>query len=249
LLPKPLRRLMDDLAAEMPESAQDRVGLELVLRRRKDRAAAYFDKLAGQFGRTYVPGRSWQALAHGLLTLIPRMRVADLGAGEGTLSQLLARSAEKVIAVDHSEKMVEFGARTAAANGFQNLEYRLGDIEDPPVEEESVDLALFSQALHHAGSPPRAVAAAFRILRPAGRILVLDLARHSHEAARELYADAWLGFTEAELAGFLREAGFVEIQTSIVARESTAPHFRTLLAFGIKPFSRSAASQPTDAPQ
>ncbi|MCX7869419.1 MAG: methyltransferase domain-containing protein, partial [Terrimicrobiaceae bacterium] len=157
--------------------------------------------------------------------------------------------AEKVIAVDNSPKMVEYGATIAAANGFQNLEYRLGDIEDPPLPEQSVDLALFSQALHHAASPGKAVAAAFRILRPGGQILVLDLARHSHEAARELYADEWLGFTEAELAGFLKEAGFGKVRTSIVAREAKAPHFRTLLAHGLKPGgpADTSATRPNPA--
>src|SRR5690606_32509257 len=108
-------------------------------------------------------------------------------AGEGTLSQLLARSAKKVIAIDNSEKMVEFGSGLAREHGFKNLEYRLGDIEDPPIEPESVDVALFSQALHHAASPARAVKAAHRMLRDGGRIIILDLASHSYEQARELY--------------------------------------------------------------
>lgn len=229
-----LSRLAEDLRAEMPEAVRDQTGLEIILRRRKDKAAAYFDRLAGRFGRSYVPGRSWRALAHGLLVLLPKMVIADLGAGEGTLSRLLAKGAEKVIAVDSSPKMVEVGAREAEREGFRNLEFRLGDIEDPPIDPESVDLALFSQALHHAASPSRAVAAAWRILRPGGRILVLDLSKHTLEEARELYADNWLGFTEAELAGFLEDAGFGEIHTAIVAREARAPHFQTILATGRK---------------
>ena len=161
--------------------------MALALRKRKDKAAEYFNKLAGKFGRTYIPGRSWQALAHALLRLLPAMVIADLGAGEGTLSQLLARRAKKVIAIDNSEKMVEFGSNLAREHGCENLEYRLGDIEDPPIEHESVDLALFSQALHHASSPQKAVSAAHRILRDGGRVVVLDLASHSHEQARELF--------------------------------------------------------------
>ncbi len=232
----PLAGLIGLAGEEMPEAARDDAALALALRKRKDRAAEYFNRLAGKFGRTYIPGRSWQALAHGLLRLLPsEVVIADLGAGEGTLSQLLARHARRVIAVDNSEKMVEFGAGVARENGFTNLEYRLGDIEAPPIADGEVDVALFSQALHHAARPPRAVAEAFRILRPGGRVLILDLASHSHEQARELYAHQWLGFSEVELDEMLRAAGFTDVEVSIVAREKQAPQFQTILATAGKP--------------
>jgi SAM-dependent methyltransferase len=134
---------------------------------------------------------------------------------------------------------VEFGSNLAREHGFGNLEYRLGDIEDPPIDQESVDLALFSQALHHASSPQKAVTAAHRILRQGGRIMVLDLASHSHEQARELYADVWLGFSEVELHQILTKAGFSQIEISIVSRETQAPNFQTLLATATK-LSRTA---------
>ena len=221
-------------AAEIPEAGQDSEALRLALRRRQDKMRAYFDELAGKFGRDYVPGRSWQGLAETLLTLMPPMVIADLGAGEGTFSQLLARRAKKVIAVDNSEKMVEYGRELAAKHRVKNLEYRKGDLEDVPIKDSTVDLAFFSQALHHAPHPERAVAEAFRILRPGGRIVVLDLVRHNYEEAREMYADLWLGFTEVEVTRFLRQAGFKNIETSIVHSEETAPHFETLLAVADK---------------
>jgi ubiquinone/menaquinone biosynthesis C-methylase UbiE len=229
-----LRSILDAARRELPEAITDNAAMSLALRKRKDKAAEYFNRLAGKFGRTYIPGRSWQALAHALLRLLPAMVIADLGAGEGTLSQLLARGAKKVIAIDNSEKMVEFGANLAREHGFENLEYRLGDIEAPPIDEQSVDLALFSQALHHASSPQKAVTAAYRVLRHGGRIVVLDLASHSHEQARELYADVWLGFSEIELHRILSKAGFSQIEISIVSRETQAPNFQTLLATATK---------------
>lgn len=229
-----LRPILDAARRELEEAARDHAALSLTLRKRKDRAAEYFNKLAGKFGRTYIPGRSWQALAHALLRLLPPMVIADLGAGEGTLSQLLARSARRVIAIDNSEKMVEFGSALAREHGYKNLEYRLGDIEDPPIDRESVDVALFSQALHHAASPQRAVKAAHRMLREGGRIVILDLASHSYEQARELYAHVWMGFSEVDLHQMLRTAGFSRIEISVVAREKQAPHFQTLLAVATK---------------
>jgi ubiquinone/menaquinone biosynthesis C-methylase UbiE len=230
----PLRSILEAAKRELPEAASDRAAMTLALRKRKDKAADYFNKLAGKFGRTYIPGRSWQALAHALLRLLPAMVIADLGAGEGTLSQLLARGAKQVIAIDNSEKMVEFGSNLAREHGCGNLEYRLGDIEDPPIEHGSVDLALFSQALHHASSPQKAVLAAHRILREGGRVVVLDLASHSHEEARDLYAHVWLGFSEVELEQVLAKAGFSEIEVSVVSRETQAPNFQTLLAIATK---------------
>ena len=221
-------------ARELPETARDRTSLKLVLRKRQDKAREYFDELAGKFGRRYCPGRSWQALAHALITLLPPLTVADLGAGEGTLSQLLAKNARKVIAIDNSPKMVEFGSQLAKKHGFKNLEYRLGDIEDPPIANNSVDLAILSQALHHAIHPQRAIAAAHRLLKRGGRLAILDLLSHRFERARELYADHWLGFSEVQLHQFLEKNSFREIEVSVVAREKQSPHFQTVFATGVK---------------
>jgi len=221
-------------ASEIPETAHDKTALKLVMLKREDKAREYFNKLAGKFGRSYCPGRTWKGVSHLLLSLIGPITVADLGAGEGTLAQLMAKHAKKVIAVDNSEKMVEFGSALAKEHGFKNLEYRLGDIQEPPVPAASVDLALFSQALHHASNPARAVAAAFHILKKQGRIAILDLLSHNFEQARELYADLWLGFSEVELHRMLKEAGFSKIEVSVVARDEESPHLQTIFATGVK---------------
>jgi ArsR family transcriptional regulator len=229
-----LVQALDLAAAEVPEAADDAAALELILGKRRDKARAYFDNLAGKFGRTYCPGRSWKALGEALLKLMPPLVIADLGAGEGTLSQLLAQQAEKVIAIDNSERMVEYGTNVARENGYTNLEYRLGGIEDPPIEAGSVDLAFLSQSLHHAARPESAIAAAHRILKPGGRLIVLDLLKHQFEDAKELYADLWLGFSELEMSRFLKNAAFEEVEVSVVDRESEPPFFQTLLALGTK---------------
>jgi ArsR family transcriptional regulator len=229
-----VQQMIEILAREIPETARDRTALKLTLRNRQDKAREYFDELAGKFGRSYVPGRSWKALSHALISLVPKLTIVDLGAGEGTLSQLLAKSARKVIAIDNSPKMVQFGSKLAKKHGFKNLEYRLGDLEDPPVAQESVDLVLLSQALHHATKPERAVAAARRILKKNGRIVVLDLLSHRFDKARELYADRWLGFSEVKLHELLEDAGFRDIEVSVVSREKQNPQFQTLFATGVK---------------
>jgi ubiquinone/menaquinone biosynthesis C-methylase UbiE/predicted transcriptional regulator len=230
-----IKPLLDLLRQEaIPEVADDGEALKLTLRKRKDKMRSYFDEMAGKFGREYLPGRSWKGLAEVLLRLMPPMVIADLGAGEGTFSQLLAQRAQQVIAVDNSEKMVEYGRMMAKKNGVRNLEYRRGDLEEVPIETATVDLAFFSQALHHAQHPEQAMAEAYRILKPGGRVAVLDLVRHNFEQAREMYADVWLGFTEAEILRSLRKAGFRDVQTAIVHREDESPHFETLMAVGVK---------------
>lgn len=229
-IPVGLKDLMEGAGNELPERENDQSSLRHILRKRKDQVRAYFDELAGRFGREYVPGRSWKGLAEAMLKILNYDTVADLGAGEGTLSQLIAQRAKKVIAIDSSERMVEFGQNLARENELPNLEYRLGDIEAPPIDDNSVDLAIFSQALHHAGHPPKALSEAHRILKAGGRLIVLDLLRHSFEKARELYYDTWLGFPEVELADMITQAGFQEVETAIVDREEAPPQFQTLLA-------------------
>jgi len=217
-------------AKELPEHAGDQINLKRILNRRREQEQVYFNQVAGRFDRVYGPGRSWQAFGHLLLRILPPLTVADLGSGEGLLSELLARRCRKVIAVDNSEKIVAFGAAKARKNNLKNLEFRLGDLQSPPIERESVDLAILSQALHHAADPAKAIAAVFGILKAGGQIMVLDLASHSFTRAHQLYGDQWLGFAESDLHRWLESAGFRKIEISIVAREEEPPHFETLLA-------------------
>jgi ubiquinone/menaquinone biosynthesis C-methylase UbiE/DNA-binding HxlR family transcriptional regulator len=216
--------------AEIEETAQDQAAVKRVLRKRQDRMRAFFDDVAGRFGRSYVPGKSWKSVAEALLQLMPPMVIADLGSGEGQFSLLLARRARQVIAVDTSAKMIEFGRSQARKQRVKNVVYRLGDMEELPIPNATVDLAFFSQSLHHALHPERAIAEAWRILKPGGRIAILDLARHRFEEARDLYADQWLGFSCTELEAALTKAGFRNVEASIVHKEAEAPHFQTLLA-------------------
>jgi ubiquinone/menaquinone biosynthesis C-methylase UbiE len=217
---------------ELPEHEADQINLRRILARREEHEQVYFNQIAGRFDRSYGPGRSWQAFGQLLLRILPPLVVADLGSGEGLLSELLARRCKKVIAVDNSEKMVEFGANKAKKNRLKNLEFRLGDLEAPPIEPGSVDLVVLSQALHHAKEPQRAIQSAHKLLRPGGQIMILDLLQHHFEKARELYGDRWLGFAESDLQRWLEAAGFGRIEISVVAREEQPPHFQTILAGG-----------------
>lgn len=216
---------------------EDRANLARVIQKRRAHQEQYFNLIAGKLGKNYCPGRSWESIGHLALRLAPAIEVADLGAGEGLVSQLLARRVSRVWCIDSSPRMVEVGTELAAKNGLTNLSYKVGDIEAVPLPDQSVDLAILSQALHHAQHPQTALNEAYRILRPGGQLLLLDLKAHAFERARELYADVWLGFSENVLHGFLREAGFDQVEVSTVSREEKPPHFETLLASGLRPVS------------
>ncbi|MGF1452639.1 MAG: ArsR/SmtB family transcription factor [Opitutales bacterium] len=242
----PNRRL-DETSEQLIESAlatisdakgefhEDRVGLDRILERRRRASEQYFNTVAGRLGKNYCPGRSWEAIGHLLLHLVPKITVVDLGAGEGVLSQLMARRAKEVICVDNAPKMVEFGTELAKKHGIENLRYVLGDIENVPLPDASADLALLSQALHHAIHPQAALAEAERILKPGGLLLVLDLREHQFEKAQQLYADRWLGFADNTLYSWMRDLGLERIDVDMVAREEQEPFFETLLASGVKP--------------
>ena len=215
---------------ESDEAGADEAALQEVLDKRREAATEYFNRMAGRLDRARCPGRSWGAVGPLLAHLVPEKVIADLGAGEGWLSQLLARKAKQVIAVDNSPKMVEFATAEIRAKAIPNLEYRLGDIAAPPIDPGSVDIAIMSQALHHTANPAEAIKAAARILKPGGLLLILDLSQHHFDEARELYGDYWLGFNETDLRIWLKKAGFNEIAVEVLDPDPDPPGLRPLLA-------------------
>ena len=229
-----LGEILADARKEIAEFTSDQAAMRRVLKKRQDKMRAFFDSVAGRLGRDYVPGKSWKSMAEALLRLMPPLTIADLGAGEGSFALLLSQRAVRVIAVDNSARMIEVGREQAARHGVKNVDYRLGDVEEVPIGAGEVDLVFFSQSLHHALHPERALAEAARILGDSGRIVVLDLLKHRFEEAREMYADEWLGFSEAELEAMLENAGFANVETAVVDKELETPQFQTLLAVADK---------------
>lgn len=216
------------------KAISDSQSLDRILDQRRKLSEKFFNSVAENLGKYPCPGRSWEAIGHFLLKLTPAIKIADLGAGEGIISQLLARRADSVHCIDNSKRMVEVGTELAKKSGFNNLHYTYGDIEDIPLGDGEVDLSLLCQALHHARQPLQALKEAHRILKPGGQVIIIDLLEHQFEEARELYNDQWLGFSQNKLYHWLKEVGFEQVDVSVVAKETSEPYFETLLASGTK---------------
>ena len=218
-------------AARTPEGKADDARLEEVRRLRREN----FEQHGGPDARErqLVPGRSWAAWARALGHLLPPLRVADLGCGDGYLAVEASRWASRVIAVDRSRAVLERARELARRRRVTNVTWRKGEIEKLPLRDASVDVALLSQALHHAEDPARAIAEAARIVVPGGRVLVLDLREHDQEWVKERLGDRWPGFPDARLAQLLKGAGLVDVKVTVGARKSGDP-FTVLIASGVK---------------
>jgi SAM-dependent methyltransferase len=230
----PLLRSQFDATAATAEGRADEARLEEVRRVRKEN----FDDHAAGEGTQIVPGRSWAAWARALGHLLPELDIADLGCGEGYLTIEASRFAKRVVAIDRSEAVLEKARQGAARRGIENVEWKRGELEDLPLKDASVDVALLSQALHHAGDPATALAEAVRIVRPGGRVLLLELRKHDESWVRDRLGDKWLGFDDAELKRLLKDAGLDGVRVSVGARRQRDP-FTVLIASGVKPAARS----------
>ena len=228
------------LQAEFQSAARSEAGraddarLAEVRRLRKENFDAHSGPDTNE--RQLVPGRSWAAWARALGHMLPPLRVADLGCGEGYLTIETSRWASRVIAVDRSPAVLKRAQALATRRRVRNVIWKRGSLERVPIRDDSVDLALLSQALHHATDPAVALSEAVRIVVPGGRVLVLDLRQHGESWVRERLGDRWAGFTDEALGRLLRNAGLVDVRVGIGARRTGDP-FTVLIASGRKPGS------------
>jgi ArsR family transcriptional regulator len=218
-------------AAATPAVKADEARLQEVLRLRREN----FEHVGPDTrdGRQLVPGRSWAAWSRALGMLLPPLEVADLGCGEGYLTVETARWARHVIAVDRSTGVLSRAKALATRKKLTNITWKKGELEQLPIDDGVVDVALLSQALHHASEPSLALSEASRILKPGGRLLILDLRPHEESWVRDKLGDRWFGFSDDHLSGLLTRAGFTDVRVTLGARRTNDP-FAVLLAIGTK---------------
>lgn len=205
----------------------DEARMQEVLRLRKENFETHGDQ------RQLVPGRSWAAWARALGHLLPPLDVADIGCGDGYLTLEAARWARTVVGIDRSDEVLERAKALATRRRVANVEWKKGDLSRLPLRDESVDVALLSQSLHHASDPERAIAETMRVLRPGGRLLILDLREHDQAWVRNRFGDRHLGFSSSELETLLRGAGMSDVRVHVGASKPGDP-FAVLIASGLK---------------
>jgi SAM-dependent methyltransferase len=210
----------------------DDARLQEVLRLRKENFETH-GSADTRDARQLVPGRSWAAWSRALGMLLPPLTVADLGCGEGYLTIEASRWAARVIAVDRSEVVLERARALGRRRRVANVVWRRGELEKLPIKDATVDVALLSQALHHAANPAHAVAEAARITVDGGRVLILDLRQHQEEWVRSKLGDRRLGFDDEELKRMLFDSGLRDIKVGVGARKSGDP-FTVIIASGQK---------------
>jgi ArsR family transcriptional regulator len=177
-------------------------------------AAAGWDRLRGElFGDTFY---LWAVL--GLID--PALAVGDLGCGTGQLSETIAPHVRRVVAVDGSNDMLE-AAHTRLA-GVSNVEIRQGDLEALPIATGELDAAMLSLVLHYSPDPSRALNEVARVLRPGGRVLVVDMLPHERVEYQQQMGHVWLGFSEKQVVRLLSGAGFEEVRVRPLPVDSDA---------------------------
>lgn len=221
--------------------ARDQRHLQKILLEREEASRAFFNRQAVQ--NMPSPGQTWQALSLGLLRLISDKRVVDLGCGSGRLSRLFAEAGNHVTAVDNSEEQIKLamGPSTVPRDRevpvpMQNAnpEFRVGSMEATGLLDESFDVVLLSQSLHHAANPRDVLREAHRLAAPKAQLLVLDLLAHEEDWLRGKFGDFWLGFSETDLRSWIEAAGFHVTHFQITEPSPEYPDLEGLLVVGEK---------------
>lgn len=217
--------------ADDPLLAQDALRVDAVLAARQG-ASTWADAVAGQMASHYSPGRTWEAVARGLVGLAALGRVIDIAAGDGAVAELLAPHAEHIACVDISERVV--GKARARLAHLPNLSVHRGDMHALPFPDASFDHALLLAGLSYSADPPRALAEAARVLRPRGRLVATTLHTHAHRAEVARYDHQNLGIDPDRLRAMCEAAGLQVRQCAVTSRERRPPHLEIVTLHAVR---------------
>ncbi|EPX55670.1 transcriptional regulator, ArsR family [Cystobacter fuscus DSM 2262] len=216
------------LAKDAPDEHGDLARLTELLQRRED-ALTLNEKLL-------EPGQSWRLWASALASLLPPLDVVDFGCGTGVLTVELARWARHVTAIDHNPVALDKARAEAGRLGLRNITFLEADLKALPLESGAQDLVVLSQSLHHVNSSERVLAEGARLLRPGGRMVVLELMPHDEQWVRSRLGHQHLGFEPAALQNAMRAAG-LETPTLVAAPRDAASPFKAFLLTGTRPLA------------
>jgi ArsR family transcriptional regulator len=204
-----------------PAAVEDQRRLQASLSQRRARSQEFFSSSAGQWDRVRdeLFGDRFHLAALGALAH-PEWTVGDLGCGTGPLSAALAPFVARVIAVDASAAMLQ--AARKRLQHLDNVDLRRGDLEALPIDDGRLDLATIMLVLHHVPAPAEAIGEVARVLKPGGRLVVVDMLPHDRDIYRQQMGHVWLGFSEDHTREMLGEAGFDAVRIVPLAPDSRA---------------------------
>lgn len=208
------RRLADALIELLPPidpiRARDLHRLNAVHRERTQKGAAFFSKNADDWDnirRLHVDDESVERALGELLPSHPNWDHVDIGTGTGRILEVVAPFARRAVGIDLSHEMLTVARSNLAKAELSNCHVRYGDMRQLDLKPESFDVATFHLVLHYADDPGSVIQEAARLLRPGGQLIIVDFAPHNEARLREAFAHRWLGFTDAEVENWLRNAG------------------------------------------
>lgn len=223
-----------DSVLATPMAEQDRAREGAVLSGRRSRAREFFASVAGEWEsvRTELFGDRLD-LQLVLSLLDPQWEVGDLGCGTGHLTALMAPHVKRVVAVDGSSEML--AAARDRVRDASNVDLHLGDLEQLPLADGSLDLATLSLVLHYVPDPARAIGEAVRVLRPGGRLVVLDMMPHERDDLPQRMGHVWRGFADAQVREWLLAAGLSDVRYTALPPDQSSRGPALFSASGRKP--------------
>ena len=241
-MPPAARTLWTLLEGQLDDAVvtADRARAEAIVRAR-ERGASWPDAVAGEMERHYSPGRTWEATARAFLGLVRVGDVLDIGAGDGTIAQLLAPRCRAITCLDQSARMAAAArARLASQHNVRVVE---GDAHAVPAPDASFDHVLLLNVLAAVERPADVLAEAARVLRPGGGLTLVTLDAHRHGKVAASYGHLHAGFRPATLKKWLLATGLAVEHCAVSSRERRPPHFSVVSAFASKPIRRSPHAQ------
>jgi ubiquinone/menaquinone biosynthesis C-methylase UbiE/DNA-binding transcriptional ArsR family regulator len=213
--------LVREQVGATPAATQDQRRLQAVLAERRTTSQQFFSSSAGQWDRVRdeLFGDRFHLAALAAMA-DPAWTVGDLGCGTGQVSAAVAPFVARVVAVDGSAAMLQ--AAKKRLSRFDNVELRRGDLEDLPIDDARLDAATLILVLHHVPEPERALAEVARVLKPSGRVLIVDMLSHDRESYRQQMGHVWLGFAEDHMRALLTDAGFRDVRVTALPPDSRA---------------------------
>lgn len=210
--------LLREQTAHLPVVDQDDRRLARVLADRQTQSQAFFSSVAGQWDRMRQDlfGARFDLMALGGL-LDEDWVVGDLGCGTGQISETLSPFVRQLIAVESSRAMLSAARRRLAR--LDNVDLRQGELEALPLDENALDAAVVCLVLHHVAEPQSVLLDAARVVRPGGRLLIVDMFKHDRLEYRTQMGHVWLGFEPAQMTAWLTGAGFERARVAALPTE------------------------------